>query len=275
MPETKADIDQAADLTLLIDAALAAGKVACQFVGPETKRWDKPDGAGPVTEADLAVNRLLEDTLQAARPEYGWLSEETEDSTLRLDKTRVFVIDPIDGTRSFAAGSKTWAHSLAIVENGFPYAAVVYLPQRDLLYVAALGKGATCNSETLAVNPAPDIENAHVLATKITMQPENWSEHKVPQFTHSHRPSLAYRMARVADGSYDAMITLRPTWDWDIAAGDLILREAGAVTSDQFGTPLRFNSKSAQNAGVVAAARPLQGALLKRLVGAPNRSQDL
>ena len=90
---------------------MAAGEVACQFTGPEAQRWDKPDGAGPVTEADLAVNRLLEDRLQAARPDYGWLSEESEDGTERLSRERVFVVDPIDGTRSFAEGSQTWAHS--------------------------------------------------------------------------------------------------------------------------------------------------------------------
>lgn len=275
MPETKAGIDNAADLSLLIDAALAAGKIACQFVGPETKRWDKPDGAGPVTEADLAVNRLLEDTLQTARPDYGWLSEETEDSSQRLNKSHVFVVDPIDGTRSFAAGSKTWAHSLAIVEDGSPRAAVIYLPQRDLLYVAASNKGATCNGVPLGLGTPPALDDAHVLATKITMQPENWTQLDIPKFTRSHRPSLAYRMARVADGSYDAMITLRGTWDWDIAAGDLILREAGATTSDQFGAALRFNSKGAQNTGVVASTPPLHKGLLQRLNVASNRSQDL
>lgn len=253
------------DLALLTRTALEAGRVACQFTGPETQRWEKPDGAGPVTAADLAVNRLLEDQLQAARPGYGWLSEESEDSSDRLDCERVFVIDPIDGTRSFADGSRTWAHSLAVVEAGRPVAAVVYLPQRDLMFAATLGQGAYLNGAAIRVTAARDTDTAHVLSAKPTLEPQNWKNGLVPGFKRSHRPSLAYRMARVADGSYDAMLTLRATWEWDIAAGALILSEAGGTLSDRTGAPLRFNSPAAQTNGVVAGAPAIHETLLSRL----------
>ncbi|MEX0338437.1 MAG: inositol monophosphatase family protein, partial [Arenibacterium sp.] len=135
----------ATDLTLLIEAARAAGETARKFSGLTARQWDKADGAGPVTEADLAVNEVLEEKLRGARPDYGWFSEESEDDLSRLACERVFIVDPIDGTRSFVEGSNTWAHSLAVVENGIVTAGVVYLPMRDKLYGAALGQGAFLN----------------------------------------------------------------------------------------------------------------------------------
>ncbi|NIZ14684.1 3'(2'),5'-bisphosphate nucleotidase CysQ [Phaeobacter sp. HF9A] len=254
------------DLSLLVAAAKTAGGIAKQFVGTEARKWDKPDGAGPVTEADLAVNRYLEDHLQAARPDYGWLSEESEDNSDRLSRSRVFIIDPIDGTRSFAEGSRTWAHSLAVVEDGEPVAAVVYLPQRDLLFAARKGGGATCNGSPIAVSRANDAATAHVLCAKPTLSPAHWRAGTAPDFTRSHRPSLAYRMARVADGSYDAMLTLRPTWEWDIAAGALLLTEAGGQISNRAGGRLRFNRADALQDGVVAGGSAMQQQLLSRLV---------
>lgn len=262
MPAT----DHKEDLALLTEAALAAGKVACQFTGPEAQRWDKPDGAGPVTEADLAVNRLLEDRLRAARPDYGWLSEESDDNTDRLSRDRVFVVDPIDGTRSFAEGSQTWAHSIAVVEKGTPVAAVVYLPQRDLLFAASKSAGATRNGMPIRASDAGDVDQAHVLSAKPAMEATLWKDGQPPSFQRSHRPSLAYRLSRVADGSFDAMLTLRPTWEWDIAAGVLILSEAGGHYHDRTGAPLRFNSVSAQQNGLLAGSEALCQALFARLL---------
>ena len=108
----------ASDLDLLIDAARAAGDEALRHTGPTARRWDKPGDLGPVTEADMAVDALLTQQLRGARPGYGWLSEETEDSAARLSCERVFIVDPIDGTRSFIEGSGTWAHALAVADRG-------------------------------------------------------------------------------------------------------------------------------------------------------------
>ena len=261
----------AADLSLLIDAALAAARIALGFTAAETRRWDKPDGAGPVTEADLAVNRMLEDTLRAARPDYGWLSEETEDDPARLDSECVFIIDPIDGTRSFANGSDTWAHSLAIAHQGTVVAGVVFLPARNMLYTAAAGQGAFLNEAGIRSSKRSRLSGAEILAARSNLDPSHWPQ-GVPEFKRAHRPSLAYRMALVAQGRYDAMFTFRPSWEWDIAAGDLILREAGAICTDKIGECLRFNNPHPTVNGVVAAGESLHAQVLDALI--PDRRLD-
>lgn len=252
------------DLTLLTEAAREAGEIALRYTGPEARVWDKPGGAGPVTEADLAVNAMLERDLRAARPGYGWLSEESEDNTERLGQDRVFIIDPLDGTRSFMEGARTWAHALAIAERGEIVAAVVYLPMVDKLYSAAKGAGALLNNAPISPSGRETLPGANILAARPTMAPEYW--HRVPDIKRSHRPSLAYRTALVAEGRYDAMLTLRPTWEWDIAAGDLILREAGAATSDRYGAPLRFNNADPRQMGMIAAPTALHKGLTDALL---------
>ncbi|NSY40319.1 3'(2'),5'-bisphosphate nucleotidase CysQ [Leisingera sp. ANG59] len=255
----------ATDLSLLVKAAEQAGDIACRYTGPDARRWDKPGGAGPVTEADLAVNAMLEDMLQQARPGYGWLSEETEDSSARLTRERVFIIDPIDGTRSFAEGSRTWAHSIAIAEAGEVTAAVIYLPQRELMYTAAKGQGAACNGSPIRISAATELAATEVLAAKPNLQPHHWHGGTPPAFIRSYRPSLAYRLAKVADGRFGAMLTLRPSWEWDIAAGDLLVREAGGIITDRSGSLLRFNNPHPRLNGVVAGNTCLHTALIAAL----------
>ena len=253
------------DLPLLIDAARMAGRVATSFTGKTAQRWDKPDDAGPVTEADLAVNELLCTTLQQARPGYGWLSEETEDNNARLDKDRVFIVDPIDGTRSFVEGSSTWAHSLAVAEQGVVTAAVVYLPLRDKLYAAALGQGATLNGAPLETSGPCDVADMTVLAARPALVADHWKNAVAPTFKRAYRPSLAYRLALVAEGRFDAMITLRPTWEWDIAAGTLIVTEAGGGASERTGAALRFNNADPRLDGIVAGSVGGHNALSRAL----------
>ncbi|WP_299349523.1 3'(2'),5'-bisphosphate nucleotidase CysQ [uncultured Shimia sp.] len=256
MPET--------DLALLIDAAREAGRIASRYSGQSAQSWDKPGGAGPVTEADIAVNDMLEVELRKARPDYGWLSEESTDNAARQHAEKVFIVDPIDGTRSFIEGSRTWAHSLAIAENGVVTAAVVYLPLRDKLYHAHRGKGAFLNDVAITPTSRAGLTGAHVLAARPVLDRRHW-EGSVPDVKRSHRPSLAYRTALVAEGRYDAMLTLRPTWEWDVAAGDLILREAGAVTSDRYGHDLRFNNPDPRLQGMVAAGKRMHQNLTQEL----------
>jgi myo-inositol-1(or 4)-monophosphatase len=244
----------------LIDAARAAGVLARSYVGPTARRWDKADDAGPVTEADLAVNDLLEMQLRGARGDYGWLSEESADDPARLKAHRTFIVDPIDGTRSFIEGSRAWAHALAVVEQGVVTAAVVYLPMMDKLYAAAAGEGATLNGAPIHASMQTGIEGATLLAARPLMDAKHWRG-AVPAFQRAHRPSLAYRLSLVAEGRFDAMLTLRRTWEWDVAAGDLILREAGARTSDRRGGALRFNNAVPQVDGMVAANPALHGVL--------------
>ncbi|MBW4706578.1 3'(2'),5'-bisphosphate nucleotidase CysQ [Roseobacter sp. YSTF-M11] len=259
---------QAPDLALITDAIRMAGRVATSFTGPAAQSWDKPGGAGPVTEADLAVNTMLESVLRSARPSYGWLSEETEDSAARMSCDTVFIIDPIDGTRSFVEGSRTWAHSVAIAHHGQITAAAVYLPMRDKLYSAALGEGAFHNGERIAVSRAPELNSAQILATKPAVAPDHWPA-GLPGFTRSHRPSLAYRLGLVAEAKFDAMLTFRPTWEWDIAAGALIVTEAGGLCTDKTGAPLRFNNANPTLNGVIASGSLLHEQVLAALGPVP------
>ncbi|MCC1492213.1 3'(2'),5'-bisphosphate nucleotidase CysQ [Cognatishimia sp. F0-27] len=252
------------DLSLLIRAADSAGAVALSHHKGALDIRYKSHDQSPVTDADHAVNARLEEILRDARPGYGWLSEESPDSAERLDTEHVFIVDPIDGTRSFIDGSRSWAHSIAVARNGAVTAAVVYMPARGFLYAAARGRGATLNGAAIRPSAQRDLEAATVLATKPTMRPEHWRD-GIPSFQRNHRPSLAYRLSLVAEGRFDAMLTLRPAWEWDIAAGSLILSEAGAAVGDRRGAPLRFNNPHPQTDGVVTANPVLHDALLARL----------
>ena len=240
------------DLELLVTAAREAGKIARGFFKSDAQVWEKSDNAGPVTEADLAVNQMLERTLPAARPDYGWLSEETEDDTSRRKKSRVFVIDPIDGTRAFIAGSDTWAHSLAIVEDGRPVAAVVYLPMLDKMYTASRDTPAKLNGQKIMVSGRTKISGATVLAAKPNFDQHHWRGN-VPDVEPAFRSSLAYRLALVAEGHFDAMLTLRPTWEWDVAAGSLLIAQAGGVVTGRHNEEPVFNNARPQLSGMVAA----------------------
>ncbi|MTJ04089.1 MAG: 3'(2'),5'-bisphosphate nucleotidase CysQ [Sediminimonas qiaohouensis] len=255
-----------ADLELLIGAAWAAAETATRFIGGELAIVDKPGGAGPVTAADLAVNAVLEERLRRARPDYGWLSEESPDNTdERLSRRAAFVVDPIDGTRSFIEGADAWAHSMAVVEEGQVTAAVVFLPLKDRMYVARAGGGAMLNGAAIRRSERAALEGASVLAARPALDAQHWRAGGAPGVVRHHRPSLAYRLSLVAEGRFDAMLTLRDSWEWDIAAGALILAEAGAVVTDRAGAPLLFNKTLPQTRGVLAGAPAVHAGLLAGL----------
>lgn len=252
----------ATDLALLEEVAREAGEIACRFWRDDPQVWDK-GGDDPVSEADLAVDRHLRGRLLQERPDYGWVSEETEDDAARLLADRVFILDPIDGTRAFVAGERNWAHSIAVAENGRITAGCVFMPVKDAMYLATLGGGATLNGASLAASHRTDLAEAEVLAPRPTFHTEHWIE--VPPVARAFRPSLAYRLSLVGEGRFDGMITLRNAWEWDIAAGALIATEAGATVTDRRGQTLSFNTPSRQNAGVIAMAAPLHDEILMRL----------
>ena len=260
----------ARDLALLEEAAREAGRIAIKFANGENKVWTKGE-SDPVSEADLAVDRYLRETLTRQRPDYGWLSEESEDDPARTSADRVFVVDPIDGTRAFVAGEATWAHSLAVVEHGRPVAAVVYLPMKDRLYSAFLDGGAWLNGDRIRVSEQAGLDGATLLASRPALDPEHW-QGAVPPVTRVFRPSLAYRICLVAEGRYDGMLTIRESWEWDIAAGALIAREAGARTTDARGQALAFNNPHPTTPGVLVASAALHEKLAGRLSLEPARN---
>ena len=250
------------DLPLLIRTAKDAAEIALNYWQSD-QRIDHKDGGSPVSEGDYAVDAFLKQTLCAARPNYGWLSEETEDDKVRLSHDTVFIVDPIDGTRAYVAGEKTWAISIAVVQNGQPSAGVVYLPAREKLYAAAIGMGAHLNGDAIACGTRIDPDGATVLAPKPSLSPEWWAG-EVPAFERHFRTSLAYRFCLVAEGRFDVMLTLRNAWEWDIAAGTLIATEAGAAVTDRNGDTLSLNSVCAQSKGIFTASPALHQDLIKR-----------
>lgn len=253
----------ASDLDLLIEAANEAGEIASGYYTADPQVWHKPDDAGPVTEADYAVDHMLREKLRSARPDYGWLSEETEDSAERLSTKHQFIIDPIDGTRAFINGSRDWAHSIAIATDGKITAAVVFLPIRNQMYAAGRGTGAFLNGERLSIRDRAGIPS--VLAAKPNWQSKFWKNGTPPECDQHFRSSLAYRMCLVGVGRFDAMLTLRPSWEWDIAAGSLIIEEAGGIVTDRAGDPLVFNNPFPQVDGVVAGTNAAHSLLRENL----------
>ena len=253
------------DLDLLIRAAEVGGAEAMRFWRKSPQVWEKPDGAGPVSEADLAVNALLSDQLRAARPDYGWLSEEDPDTARGRGET-LFVIDPIDGTRSFLAGEEVFAVALAVVHRGEVVAGAVHLPARQRTYAASVTGPATLNGQPIQASAWSGAEEPKVLTSGYTLRPEYWPG-GVPVIRRSYRPSMAYRLCLVAEGATDATLTLRASWEWDIAAGALIATRAGAVVTDRLGARLAFNTSPPLAEGVLAASPRLHADLLARLRG--------
>ncbi|MBU3029166.1 inositol monophosphatase family protein [Paracoccus marinaquae] len=252
------------DLALLEGAARAAGRIALDFWRQDPKAWDKADDAGPVTEADLAVNEELHARLTGARPGYGWLSEESEADSSRLDAEHCFIIDPIDGTRAFIAGQEGFSHSLAVARGDRIVAAVVFLPVSGRCYTA-FGEGpALLNGEPIAPTDR-GVSGASVLTYRAVSEPGHWKDGRVPDFRREFRPSLAWRLCLAAEGRFDAALSLRAAWEWDIAAGSLIAERAGAAVSDRYGRRMRFNSQRGMVDGLIVAGPRLHGELLAAL----------
>lgn len=224
------DVENAEDLELIKQVSIEAANVALEYFGNNPKVWIKP-GNSPVSEADLAVDKLIKEKLLDARPNYGWISEETRDERLHNSFQRSFVIDPIDGTRGFLSGSAYWCISLAVIENGKPQAGVLNCPVNKVIYAAQKGKGATRNEQLLQKHQA-DKTIKIVSATKRMEEKAPAEFVKQIKFAH-YLPSLAYRIALAAEGEIDMVLIKPDSHDWDIAAADLILCECGGRLVDK------------------------------------------
>ena len=250
-----------ADLNLLEEAVRTAGHIAREFYGGDYKRWSK-EGGSPVTEADLAVNKSLHDALTPARPDYGWLSEENPDDPARLTRREVFVIDPIDGTIAFLKNRPHFTICAAIVVDGRPCCGVVYNPISEELYSARVGAGAHRNGVAIHVSDRAELEGCALLGDRTQCLSPPW-----PAMHVQNRNSVAYRVALVADGSVDASVSLTSKRDWDLAAADIILHEAGGLLTDTSGAALVYNKPVTRQSSLVAANPRLHSeivSLLKR-----------
>jgi myo-inositol-1(or 4)-monophosphatase len=239
-----------------------AGAIAREIFEGSCKTWHKKDGS-PVTEADLAVNKYLGEHLRAARPDYAWLSEENEDDQSRFAAKRVFVVDPIDGTLAFVKRRPHFTVSVAVVENDRPVAAAVYNPITDESYTAAAGEGAHLNSTPIHVTERRELEGCRMLASKATLSHARWAPWPT---MHVENPnSIAYRVALVASGKFDAAMTMVALHDWDLAAADLIVCEAGGLITSIEGVAPRYNQPDVIQPSVLTAGPALHAVLRSRL----------
>jgi len=258
--------DPADDLALLAEAAREAGEIAMRWFRRDPQVWEKVGGS-PVSEADLAVDRHLAARLGAARPDYGWLSEETADRPDRLERARTFVVDPIDGTRAYLAGDDRWTVSLAVVEAGRPLVAALMRPATGTLWLARRGGGASRDGVALAIDDRTALAGARVSGPKKFLERPALRAAGVTPL--GFVPSLALRIAEVADGGLDIAYGSGNAHDWDLAAADLLVQEAGGRVAVPSGEPIAYNRALPRHPPLVAAVPGLfeaARALLARLV---------
>jgi myo-inositol-1(or 4)-monophosphatase len=213
----------------------------------------------PVTSADLEANRIIRDKIQKSFPDDGWLSEEDQDNSSRLVLPRVWVVDPIDGTKEFIEGVPQFAISIAFVVEGRPKIAIVYNPANDRFYKAAASQGAYLNNEGIRVSPRQDIDGASLLVSR--SEPQKKFQVFTDRCDIKRVGSIAYRLAKVAGGEGDGTLTFRTIHEWDICAGVLMVEEAGGKVVDGEGKTMNFNRELPKHRGIVAANARLASGL--------------
>jgi myo-inositol-1(or 4)-monophosphatase len=239
-------------------AAREAGALALRSFRGRPKTWIKGKSS-PVSEVDLAVDALLRERLLAIR-DAGWLSEETDDDPARLQRTEVWVVDPIDGTRAYLAGLSDWVISVALVDTGRPVVGALYAPVTDELFLATAGGGATLNGAAIAASGGTALAGAKFAGAKRRLESLAAIE---PRIEATPRiPSLALRLARVATGALDGTFAAPDSHDWDLAAADLLVHEAGGLISTLTGESLIYNRPNPVHDALLAAGRARHAALL-------------
>ena len=257
------DLDS--DRELLRRAVAEAGAEALRHFRAAGRRWEKSPGQ-VVTEADLAIDDLLHAALLGARPDDGWLSEERPDDGSRHVRERVWVVDPIDGTRAFADGVPEFAVSVALVVAGRPMLGAVYNPASGELFEAGAGGGAWLNGTRIRASRRAELAGAKLVSSRGEMRHRRWPELIPEAAGFTAVGSLAYKLALVAGGRFDGFVSLRRTADWDVAAALLLVTEAGGRISLADGAPLRLNRPEPHHAGLGAGAAPgLHADLVARL----------
>jgi myo-inositol-1(or 4)-monophosphatase len=249
------------DFALACTAVRDAGALAMRHYAGTFRHWEKRPG-DVVSEADIAIDRLLHRELLGARPDYGWLSEETEDDPGRLACRRVWVVDPIDGTRAFVRGRPEFCVSVALVEDAAPVIGCVYNPATEEFFTAQSGAGAALNGAPIHASRRPELAGTRLLASKRTFEQHHWLK-AVPEAEFHQLNSIAYRMALVAAGRFDAAISLGDKSDWDIAAADLIVREAGGRCSSATGQAFAYNGPHPRHRDVIACGAALHRPLIE------------
>lgn len=247
---------------LALAAARAAGDIIRAIYETNyTVEYKKGDNS-PVTLADREANRKIHTMLQTAFPDYGWLSEETVDSSARLSARRVWVVDPMDGTKEFIQKIPEFAVSIGLIEAGRPILGVVYNPILDQLFWAVRGQGGWCGSRPLRVPETLHLADATILSSRSETKRGEWKDFSA-LFRARLMGSIAYKLACIANGEADASFTLTPKNEWDICAGALLVEEAGGRVTTLSGTPVLFNQPTTLLQGLVASNGKLHTQLLE------------
>jgi myo-inositol-1(or 4)-monophosphatase len=265
MTAAPADGDQGRlleDFAALKDAVREAGALALSYFGREVPSKQKADGTR-VSEADLAADALLKSRLMQGRADYGWLSEETADDPRRLDCRFVWIVDPIDGTHAFLDGKAEWTIAAALVDNGRPVLSAVFNPATKEMFTARRGAGTRLNGEPVRVADRDRIEGATVIASGGLFKKKIWAE-PWPPMQVRWVYSVAYRLARIAQGRVNATISPTGKSEWDLAAPTLLVQEAGGMVTEIDGKALVFNRPTPRHNGVLAAGPELHRLLLAR-----------
>jgi myo-inositol-1(or 4)-monophosphatase len=249
--------------TRLAAAVRDAGSLALSMFGKQIKNWTKGPSSSPVCDADIAVNDLLRERLIASNDACAWLSEESADDIGRLGARHVWVVDPIDGTRAYIAGQPDWAISAALVEDGRPIAACLYAPALDEFFAARAGAGSMLNGSPIAATPGADLRDIRVVGPQKFLDRLSSA---MPPFTRLPRGhSLALRLVRVAQGAADVAFAGGNSHDWDLAAADLLVHEAGGALTPVAGGTVVYNRPVPRHGMLVAAGQDRHTALIKFL----------
>jgi myo-inositol-1(or 4)-monophosphatase len=255
--ETLRRIQSALDAARVVFRRFTAGAIAAEYKA----------GHDPVTEADTALDAVLRQEL--LRPGEGWLSEESVDDLDRLRKNRVWVVDPLDGTREFVEGVPEYCVSIAMVEDGRPIAGGVCNPATDEVFLGSVDSGVTYNGKPARSSDRSSLEGARILASRSEIKRGEWKPFENAAFKVQPMGSVAYKLALVSVGLADATFTLTPKNEWDVAAGAALVESAGGFARTLNGQPLRCNNRSPLLPGLLAG-----GALLRdQLCALVNRGQ--
>ncbi len=251
------------ELDVLISVIREAGKEALRFVADGFETIQKPDRS-PVTSADLAVNQVLQSRLESAFPQDGWLSEESPDGLDRLQKRRVWVVDPIDGTKAFIKGEPEFCISVALIEQGQPVVACVFNPSTDELFTATRGGGCHLNGKSVIPQDTGRDQKPVVALSPWERKIGRFTSLEMSTQSHPIR-SIAWALALTASGRIHASATLEPENEWDVAAGALLIAEAGGTISDGRGHDLTFNRRVPRYSGIIATGPSCPEALTRQL----------
>lgn len=255
------------DAALLQDTVRDAGALAQSMFRTELRKWTK-GASSPVSEADIAVNDLLEARLRGATPAYGWLSEESADDATRLSRRLTWVVDPIDGTRNYLNGHDEWCVSVALVEDASPVLAAVYAPTTNEFFFAARGQGSNLNGKPVRATGGTALDFARVAGPKPLVERLKPSLGEIK--LHPRIGSLALRLCRVAHGGLDAAFAGGNSHDWDLAAADLIVQEADGKMSDLSGDPILYNRREVTHGVLVAAGRDRHASIVAHFRNRPR-----